>query len=162
MAGAVATGRGGISLVGRETLLTGVVGSCVSAVGIRCRADSERRWGSTNGWNHHCREMFKPALCGCDAQFRDRFSPSMIAAQVFDSLIDLDGFGLSSKLDRPFMVLVSRVHCVASWRLSCWSERRRRSFLSRDSPWEPIDFRAIGRICRWVRNCPPMSILCWN
>ena len=34
MTGAVGTGRGDISLVGRETLPTGVVGSCVSAVGI--------------------------------------------------------------------------------------------------------------------------------
>ena len=34
MSGAGGSGSGGISLVGRETLLAGVVGTCVSTVGV--------------------------------------------------------------------------------------------------------------------------------
>ena len=41
---------------------------------------------SAYSWYDQFRAMFERALCGCDVEFRCRFSPSTIVTRVFDSI----------------------------------------------------------------------------
>ena len=74
-----------------------MVGSCISTVGVAISDVVMTRVGGV----HRQLESSQSRDVGTSALplrstiiFRDRFSPSTIAAQVFDSLhIDLDGFG---------------------------------------------------------------------